>query len=236
MSTFSKYVRCTLTSSSPADNYRRRQLRRALREQALKGSLPTVDQLAHPENLMQVFQELKMNAGQAPGVDHVTYSDLSLPEVGSCIRGLSMVLLNGLYHPAPSLQVQIPKANGKGNRTLSIRAILDRVVSAALNKAMTPFWDKIFLPGSFGFRPNKGPWDMLLQLEKTMVQHNRYVLAIDDIKDCFDHVPIADLMDDHRRHIQDEKLLNLIEAVLRGGESRTGKKASSKGTLTRRPQ
>ena len=152
MSTFSRFVKRT-PSTTPTDNYRRRQLRRALREQALKGSLPTVDQIAHPENLMQVFQELKVNAGQAPGIDHVTYSDLSLPEVGSCMRGLSNVVLTGLYRPAPSLLVQIPKTSGKGHRTLALRAILDRVVSAALNKAMTPFWDKMFLPGIF--RPRR---------------------------------------------------------------------------------
>src|SRR2546423_1106697 len=118
MSTFTKFIRRT-PPSSPTDNYRRRQLRRAIREQVLKGALPIVDQIAHPENLMQVFKELKANAGQAPGIDRVTYADLSLPEVGSCMRGLSLVLLNGRYRPAPSLLVQIPKTSGKGNRTLS---------------------------------------------------------------------------------------------------------------------
>ena len=228
MSTFSKYVRRN-PSSSPTDNYRRRQIRRALREHALQGSVPNLEQIAHPENLIQVFKELKANAGQTPGIDGVTYQDLSASEIGICMRGLSKVVLNGFYRPAPSLFVQIPKASGKGHRKLSIRAIMDRVVSAALNKALTPFWDKLFLDGSFGFRPNRGPWDMLLALEKTIIQQNRFVLAIDDIKDCFDHVPLAELMEDHSQHIQDERLLNLNETVLRGGENQTRTKGIQQG-------
>jgi hypothetical protein len=66
---------------------------------------------------------------------------------------------------------------------------------------------------------------MLIRLERTMVEQDLWVLAIDDIKDAFDHVNLKDLMDDHRRHLQDNKLLNLIEVVLRGGsdqDRRTG--------------
>jgi retron-type reverse transcriptase len=150
MSTFSKYVRLT-PASSPTDHYRRRQLRRAFGEHVSKGSLPALEQIAHPENLIQVFKELKANAGQAPGIDGVTYRDLSASEVGICMRALSQIVLNGLYHPAPSLLVQIPKTSGKGHRTLSIRAIMDRVVSAALNKALTPFWDKNFFLAPLDF-------------------------------------------------------------------------------------
>jgi hypothetical protein len=75
----------------------------------------------------------------------------------------------------------------------------------------------MFLPGSMGFRLRKGPWDMLIQLERTMVQNDWWIVAIDDIKDAFDNVVLNNLMDHHRRHITDIKLLNLIEIIIRGG-------------------
>jgi retron-type reverse transcriptase len=188
-----------------------------------------MEQIADPENLIRVFHELKRNAGQAPGVDGVTYVDLSAIEVGACMRGLAQVLVHGHYRPAPSRLVTIPKANGKGNRALSLRNILDRVVASALNEALTPVWENIFLPNSMGFRLRRGPWDMLIQLEKTMVETDSWVIAIDDIQDAFDHVNLEDLMDDHRRHLQDSKLLDLIEFLLRGGRNQSRKEGMEQG-------
>src|SRR5205807_125345 len=45
---------------------------------------------------------------------------------------------------------------GAGHRTLTLRNVCDRVVAAALNGALTPFWEGMFLPGSMGFRPGLG--------------------------------------------------------------------------------
>src|SRR5262245_17167263 len=120
MSSFIKFARKRPVQQplSPTDHYRRRQVKRKLREQASNGSLPTLAEIANHENLIQVYRELKQNAGQAPGMDGVTYADLSAPEIALCMRGLFKIVLNGLYRPGPSLLVQVPKASGKGNRTI----------------------------------------------------------------------------------------------------------------------
>lgn len=228
MSSFMRFVRQSGTGQkrpSATDYYRRRADQR--REQP--GSVPTLEQIASTDNLIRVFRELKRNAGQAPGEDGVTYSDLSFSEVATCMRGLSQVVLRSQYRPAPSKLVPIPKASGRGYRTLSLRNILDRVIASALNEALTPVWERIFLPGSFGFRLRRGPWDMLIELERLMVEQNRFVLAIDDIKDAFDHVNLEELMNDHRRYLQDQKLLDLVEIVLRGGSNQTRKEGIEQG-------
>jgi retron-type reverse transcriptase len=230
MSSFTRFVRHSGNDQerrSLEDHYRRRAEKRRIREQV--GTVPSVEQIADPENLIRVFRELKQNAGQAPGVDGVTYADLSATEVGACMRGLSQMVLHGHYRPAPGRLVTIPKVNGKGNRTLSLRNILDRVIVVAVNTALTPFWESVFLSGSMGFRPHRGPWDMLIQLEKTMVETDSWVITIDDIRDAFDHVNLEDLMDDHRRHLQDGKFLDLIEVVLRGGTNQDRKEGIEQG-------
>jgi hypothetical protein len=230
MSGFTKFVKRLPTSAlSPTDHYRRRRQQRRLRGSVHQGALPSLDQLGDPENLIRVFGELKQNAGQAPGEDGMTYADLGHSEVASCIRGLSQVVLRGRYRPAPSRQVAIPKVSGNGHRRLSLRNVLDRVVASAVNEALTPLWESIFLSGSMGFRPRRGPWDMLIELEQTMIETDSWVLAIDDIKDAFDHVNLDDLMGDHRRHIRDPKLLDLIEIVLRGGSNPTRKEGIEQG-------
>jgi len=230
MSSFTRFVRRPGNSEerpSPGDCYRRRAEKRRARERS--GLAPLLGEIADPDNLIRVFRELKRNAGQAPGEDGVTYADLSASEVASCMRGLSQVVLQGQHRPAPSRPVQIPKANGKGHRTLSLRNVLDRVVASALNRALTPVWENIFLPGSMGFRPRRGPWDVLIRLERTMVEQDRWVLAIDDVRDAFDHVNLAQLMDDHRLHLQDKKLLDLIDVVLRGGSNEDRKEGIEQG-------
>src|SRR5262245_53367584 len=171
MSSFTRFIRRSGTDPerrTPEDFYRRRIEKRRVREQI--GLLPSVEEIANVENLIRVFRELKRNAGQAPGEDGVTYADLSSSEVGSCMRGLSQVLLQGQYRPGPSRLLSIPKASGKGDRKLALRNILDRVIAAAVNNAMTPYWEKEFLPDSMGFRPHRGPWDMLIRLEMLMVE------------------------------------------------------------------
>jgi retron-type reverse transcriptase len=115
--------------------------------------------------------------------------------------------------------VAIPKSDG-GRRVLRIRNLCDRIVAAALNDALSPYWETVFFPGSMGFRPGRGVWTLLAELEAVMVRADRWVLAIDDIRQAFDNVRIADLLADHRTHVPDCSLLALIEVVLRAGESR----------------
>ena len=55
---------------------------------------------------------------------------------------------------------------------------------------------------------------MLVALEKTMLQQQRFVIAQDDIRKAFDYLPIQSILDIHRRYIQDEALTSLIEKVL----------------------
>src|SRR5205807_165578 len=113
------------------------------------------------------------------------------------------------YKPYASRGVRIPKCSGKGFRTLHIRNIADRVVAAALSQALTPFWEARFLPGCMGFRPGKGVWHALARLEGAMMTENRWVLAQDDIANAFDHVNINDVLEDHRRNLEDAGLLGL---------------------------
>src|SRR5262245_61290385 len=114
MTSFTRFVRRSGNAQekrSPEDSYRRRAEKPRVREQI--GLLPAVEEIANVDNLIRVFRELKRNAGPAPGEDGVTYADLSPSEVGSCMRGLSQVLLQGQYRPGPSRLLSIPKASGK---------------------------------------------------------------------------------------------------------------------------
>jgi len=216
---------------SAPERYLWRQRQRAARAARAAGvaTPPRLEILAHPENLIRVYQRLRREAGKAPGVDGRTYDDLGPSEVAQILRTLSRSILVGRYRPHPCRRVQIPKAGGKGHRTLRIRVICDRVVAAALHGELTPVWEQIFLPGSFGFRPGRGVWDMLAMMEVIMTNQDRWVVAVDDIKNAFDNVRLDHLMDDHRRHVEDADLLNFIETVLRGHEGQRRREGIDQG-------
>jgi hypothetical protein len=197
------------------DYYRRRRQRRALGQ--IDPSGPTLARVADPEHLIATFHAMKAGAGRAPGPDRVTFEVLGPSEVAACLRAVSQAILNRSYQPGPSRKLPIPKPGG-GHRTLSIRNLIDRVVSKAIYLALLPVFERLFLDGSHGFRPGRSTLTLLAALEAMMIQTGRTVLAQDDVKKAFDHVVIANVMEDLSEHITDIGLLTLIEAVIRGGE------------------
>jgi hypothetical protein len=180
---------------------------------------PTLARVADPDHLIATFHAMKAEAGRAPGPDRVTFEGLGPSEVAACLRAVSRAILDGSYGPGPSRELPIPKPGG-GHRTLSIRSLIDRVVSKGIYRALLPLFEQLFLDGSHGFRPGRSPMTLFAALEAVMIRTGRSVLAQGDLKRAFDFVVIADVMEDLREHIVDRGLLTLIEAVVRGGEDR----------------
>jgi hypothetical protein len=180
---------------------------------------PTLARVADHEHLLVAYTEMRAEAGRAPGPDRVTFEGLGPSEAAGLLRAVSRAIMDGRYGPGPSRKLPIPKPGG-GRRTLSIRSLIDRVVSKAIYRALLPAFERLFLDGSHGFRPGRSNLTLLAALEAMMIQTGRTVLAQDDVKKAFDFVVIADVMEDLREHIEDRGLLTLIEAVVRGGEDR----------------
>ena len=177
---------------------------------------PDVADIIDAEPLIAVFDKLRRDGGQAAGPDGISYRDWSRPEAAGILRTFSAALKAGSYLPKKGMTVKVPKASG-GIRELTIRDLTYRVLAASLNKALSPFWERIFLPGSFGFRPGRSAWTLLASLDATMAAKNYHVLAVDDVRGAFDNVEIARLMDYHRVHIQNDAMIKLQELVIRGG-------------------
>jgi retron-type reverse transcriptase len=204
--------------NSPTDWYRRRQKARRARATEIVDREPQLANIIHPENLIRVYYELRSQGGPAPGPDGLTYQDLSYSEVAEVLRQYAQALREKAYRPQPCRLQRIPKSSGNGYRTLRIATIWDRVVATALHQALSPMWERVFLPCSYGFRRHREVRHMLATVEVAAVAQGRWVLAVDDVQNAFDNVVLKHLLADHRRHLKDRDLLALINFVLRGHE------------------
>jgi hypothetical protein len=180
---------------------------------------PTLAQVVEVGNLLWVYDDLRAHAGQAPGADGLTYGDYARREVVEALHAVRKAALAGRYRPHPARELPIPKASG-GHRTLRIPEVMDRVVSPALHRALTPVWEAVFLNGSHGFRPRRSVWTLLAGLQTAAEHDDHPVVVEDDVEKAFDRVQVEPLIDLHRGHVVDHALMGLVEAIFRGPDGR----------------
>src|SRR5205823_3679535 len=111
-------------------------------------------------------------------------------EVGDMLGVLSMIMLNGAYRPQGVRTVPVPKPGSNEHRGLKIGTLLDRVAGKAVDDAFKAFWEARSLPRSYGFRPWRGAWRMLADLEVAVRETGHRSLAVEDLKTGFDNVPV----------------------------------------------
>jgi RNA-directed DNA polymerase len=104
---------------------------------------------------------------------------------------------------------------------LSIPAVRDRVVQAALKSVIEPIFEADMLECSFGFRPRCSAHDALQVLIDESWRGNRWV-AESDIADCFEAIPHSGLMTAIEERISDRHVLKLLRAMLRAGVMEDG--------------
>ena len=101
-------------------------------------------------------------------------------------------------------------------RPLSIPAVRDRIVQAAVKIVLEPVFEADMLPCSFGFRPRRAAHDALQVLIDESWRGRRWVVET-DIANCFSAIPHEKLMQAVEERVCDQAVLKLLRAMLRGG-------------------
>jgi group II intron reverse transcriptase/maturase len=158
---------------------------------------------------------VRQNNG-APGIDKTTLKAVEEYGVTRLLDEVACDLREGRWRPLPARRVLIPKPGSGQQRPLSIPAVRDRVVQAALKIVLEPIFEGDFLPCSFGFRPRRSAHDALQVLIDESWQGRRWVVET-DIANCFEAIPHQKLMWAVQERICDQAVLRLLRATLRAG-------------------
>ncbi len=192
------------------------RLRRLSRPERI-GWEPTVEEIADSNFLLAVFDELRRNKGTSAGPDGIGMDEIGRREMAEGLRLVRDEILYGDWRPGPTREVAIPKLRG-GKRTLHIPNAIDRVVFSSLERYMAPFWEHFLLDGCHGSRPRRSHLTLLADLEKTIIDGQRFFVATDDIRKAFDSVHLADVDCVHDLQIEAKDLRRFIAKALRGND------------------
>ena len=122
------------------------------------------------ENMQTALKRVESNKGAA-GVDGMEVSELRgyLKEHWLEVRE---ALERGTYRPSPVRRVEIPKPDG-GVRELGIPTVLDRFIQQAIAQVLTPMFEEVFSPHSYGFRPGRSAHQAVQQAQAYIARRQR---------------------------------------------------------------
>lgn len=137
-----------------------------------------------PKRLVyEAWTIVKANAGSA-GVDKETIDDFEADLKNNLYRIWNR-MSSGSYFPPAVKAVAIPKKNG-GERILGVPTVADRVAQMVVKTVFEPAVEPIFLPDSYGYRPDKSALDAV-EITRTRCWRYDWVLEF-DIKGLFDNI------------------------------------------------
>lgn len=173
-----------------------------------KEALTNLHEFIDEQMLEESFYML--NKKSAAGVDGQTWKQYG-EQVKERIPDLLKEFKSGSYRAPLVRRVYIPKDNGKAKRPLGLPTIEDKLLATAVNRILTPVYEQIFFPSSYGFRPGKSQHQALEEIQRRIsVSRMRYIIDA-DMKNYFgsiNHQMLREMLD---QRIKDGVIRRLID-------------------------
>jgi len=164
-------------------------------------------------NMLTALKRVESNKGAA-GIDGMEVKDLT-GYLKTHWLEVRAALESGTYRPSPVRRVEIPKPEG-GVRQLGIPSVLDRLIQQAIAQVLTPMFEQVFSPHSYGFRPGRSAHQAVQKSREYIREGYDWVVDI-DLEKFFDRVNHDMLMARVVRMVKDKRVLKLIRAYLNSG-------------------
>ena len=165
------------------------------------------------ELLRRAYHEL--DSDKAVGTDGITKACYGR-NLEANLKDLETRLHRGSYHPQPSRQVLIPKANGK-TRPLAISNLEDKIVQRAVAYIVEALYEPLFTDVSLGFRPKRGCHQAIRRIYHLLKDGHRPHVVDVDIEKFFNSMNHERMMEFLQKRISDPRFLRLMTKLLRAG-------------------
>jgi len=187
------------------------------------------DKVLRERNIQAGFWAVWRNQGAA-GVDGQTVREFEAQEQAELAQ-LREELRNQRYRRQPARRVWIPKPGTPEKRPLSVPAVRDRTVEAALKQVLEPIFEHDFAEHSYGFRPGRGCRQAVQRVEELLKANRPWCVDL-DFKSYFDTIPHERLLGLVRQRVVDGSVLALLEQSLKAGvlEELKGWQPTERGT------
>ena len=169
--------------------------------------------LLRPDIYFEAYKHLYANNGAATkGSNDDTIDGFSEKKILKIIK----MLRDGTFQPTPVRRTYIVKKNNPNKkRPLGIPTFTDKLVQEVLRMILESVYEPIFLPQSYGFRPNRSCHMALKDLKHQF--HGTRWFVEGDIKACFDNINHKTLVDIVNNKVKDARLIQLIYKFLKAG-------------------
>ena len=170
------------------------------------------------DNMNRAYKRVKANKG-APGIDGMTI-EAALPWLKEHKDELIGRIKRGKYTPSPVRRVEIPKPNG-GIRKLGIPTVIDRIIQQAIAQKLMPIYEPMFSDGSYGYRPGRSAKDAIERVREYAEEGYRYAVSL-DLSRYFDTLNHERLLNQLRKEVKDERVIQIIKRYLKSGVMENG--------------
>lgn len=156
-----------------------------------------------------------LNKTGATGVDGVTWGDYyeqRFEKIPQLLEGFK----KGSYRAPDIRRVYIPKGGGK-LRPLGLPTVEDKLLQTAVTRVLTPVYEQMFYPSSYGFRPGKSQHQALEKLfEEVSKKKKRYIIDA-DMQNYFGSINHQCLREFLDQRIKDGVIRKMIDKWLKAG-------------------
>ena len=158
---------------------------------------------------------MNLNKTGASGVDGETWLKY-YEERSKRIPQLLTAFKSGKYRAPNIRRVYIPKGDNK-LRPLGLPTVEDKLLQTAVSRVLTPVYEQIFYPESYGFRPDKSQHQALEKLFKEVSFGNKRYIIDADMQNYFGSINHQCLREFLDRRIKDGVIRKMIDKWLKAG-------------------
>ena len=166
-----------------------------------------IDKVYALQTLMSAWQRVARNRGAA-GIDQMSVERFKA-NAECYLAELAEGLRHSRYRPQSVRRVHIPKGKGK-TRPLGIATVKDRIVQTALKLVLEPIFEQVFLPVSYGFRPQRSCKEALRVVDQGLKEGYTWVVDA-DLQSYFDTIPKQPLVALVKEKVSDSQVLKLLK-------------------------